>query len=254
MSLPVRTALAIGPHPDDVELFCGGTLLRLADAGVETVVVDLTRGERATRGTPEIRADEAERAAAVLGLAKRENLELPDAGLDPWGGDDHPTSSVRRVVDAVRRYTPEFVLLPPARARHPDHEAAHHLTRRALFLAGLARFGDGPAHRPTAWACYMMRHTDRPDFVVDVSEVYGRKQEAIDQHVSQVGDPQGSTLVATSASRRALEARDRFHGALIGADYGEAFTTELTIGTRDPLALLRTPSGAPRTLFERGSP
>lgn len=243
------SVLAFGPHPDDVELFCGGTVAQLAASGRGVAVVDLTRGEKATRGTPKRRSLEAQAAAEALGVADRVNLELPDGGLDPHGGDA-PDAPVGRCVAALRRFRPELVLSPPRRARHPDHAAAHGLVRRAVFLAGLARWGEGEPHRVASVACYLMRITERPSFVVDVSAAYARKRQAIAAYDSQMQVRPDGTLVGAPGSLEALEARDRYHGSLIGAAWGEAFTTEAMIGTEDPLALLRTPSGAPRLFWE----
>ncbi|MEM7677304.1 MAG: PIG-L family deacetylase [Myxococcota bacterium] len=129
-------ALAVGPHPDDVELFCGGTIVRLVQQGHRVGILDLTAGELASNGTVPIRRAEAQAAAEVMGVALRDNLALPDGGLQP-GTDDE---QVRAAADAVRRLRPELMFVPWIQARHPDHSAAGHLMRKAAFVAGLTRY------------------------------------------------------------------------------------------------------------------
>lgn len=253
MSGPV-SVLVVGPHPDDIELFCGGTVARLVASGATVTLVDLTRGERASRGTPELRAEEAARAAEVLGVADRINLGLPDGEVPADGGGLGEGSALRRLVSVLRARRPELVLSPPARARHPDHEAAHALARRAVFSAGLARLeGEHPPHRASLAASYLMRIGVLPSFVVDVGDVYEIKKRAVAAYASQVQPRADGTLVGAPGALEALEARDRHHGSLIGATHGEGFVTEATIGTLDPVALLRTPSGGPRLFWEVSS-
>ena len=125
--------LAFGPHPDDVEIFCGGVLITLADLGYRTGILDLTRGELASQGTVDERAREAEEAAKVMGLAIRENLGLPDGFIDQGANSPH----LPLAVEAIRRHRPELLLVPWIEERHPDHVAASGLMTRALFFAGL---------------------------------------------------------------------------------------------------------------------
>ena len=176
--------LAFGPHPDDIELFCGGIMIRLADLGYATGVVDLTRGELATHGSVEVRAAEAEAAARVLGVKVRDNLGLPDGGLvDAADGD-----AVRPIVEALRRHRPEIVLAPWIEERHPDHVAAGKLVARCMFLSGLRRFhpDGGERFSPRRLLQYPMRLRPRPSFVVDTTAAWERKLEAIACHASQV--------------------------------------------------------------------
>lgn len=250
--LEAVSVVAVGPHPDDVELFCGGTVATLVAAGQRVAILDLTQGERATRGDLDTRAREASRAAEILGVA-RTNLRLPDGAIDPFGGDASPASTVGRVVAALRSLRPRVVLLPHRHARHPDHAAASALVRRAVFLAGLQRVEGGAPHRVMATAEYFLRVASRPSFVVDVSAAYETKRSAIAAYQSQVQPRSDGTLVGAPGAREALEARDAYFGSLIGAARGEGFYTESMIGTQDPVALLATPSGAPR-LFWEGSP
>lgn len=251
--------LAFAPHPDDVELFCGGTVAAMARRGYRVGVIDLTRGERASRGDVAIRAAEAAAAAEVLGLTLRANLGLPDTGLR---ADDE--AQIRAVVRALRRHRPELVLAPWRHDRHPDHTACHGLVERALLFAGLARYDLGPddavatdgapalpPHRPRQVLYYPMRELAEPTLVVDISDDVVTKCAAIACHASQVGVEAGPagvgtagrdhapTLLASSLSMAALDARDRMAGALIGTAYGEPFVSPTTIGLRDPIAFGR---------------
>ena len=236
-------ALAFGPHPDDVEIFCGGVMVRLAQLGYRTGVVDLTRGELATRGSVEERAREAAAAAEVLGLAFRENLGLPDGFLDPGPGSPH----LRPVVEAIRRHRPEIVLVPSPEERHPDHVAAAALLVRAAFLAGLGRYETAPARErfaPRRVVHYEMRVRLLGSFVVDTSPAWERKLQAIRCHASQLGEGGGPpTLIGSALALPAIEARDRLHGARIGVRHGEALRTAETLGVGDPIALLRLSPG-----------
>lgn len=249
--------LAFAPHPDDVELFCGGTVAAMARRGYRVGVIDLTRGERASRGDVATRAAEADAAAQVLGLTLRANLGLPDTGLR---ADDE--AQVRAVVVALRRYRPELVLAPWRHDRHPDHTACHGLIERALLFAGLLRYDLGPdeaatdapalaPHRPRQVLYYPMRELAEPTLVIDISEDIATKRAAIACHASQVGVQANSTavdaaptllaptLLASSLSMAALDARDRMAGALIGTAYGEPFISPTMIGLRDPIAFGR---------------
>src|SRR5918912_161800 len=155
--------LAIAAHRDDVELTCAGTLLRAADAGRRTGILDLTAGETGTRGSAELRAQEAERAAAILGVGERRNAGLPDAHL-------RNTDETRRVVvEHIRHFAPRVVILPFPVGRHPDHRIASELGRDACFLAGLARYdAEGTPHRPhkVLYALSYREDPIKPTFVV----------------------------------------------------------------------------------------
>jgi bacillithiol biosynthesis deacetylase BshB1 len=244
--------VAFGPHPDDVELCCGGLVAKLVALGHRVALVDLTRGEMSTRGTVDERAGEASEAARVLGVAQRANLALPDGGLR--GDDDAHAAAVAHTLRTLR---PELVLAPWAVERHPDHEAAHALVRRAVFLAGLRKWAGSleQAHRPRTVLWYPMRHIAEPSFVVDVSAHYETKRAAIQCHRSQVSAPPGTapgsaagaaTLVGSALSLSSLEARDAFYGAQIGVAFGEPFIVDEAVAIDDPVAHFR---GRPPALF-----
>lgn len=241
--------LAFGPHPDDVELFCGGLLIASARRGHRVGVVDLTRGEMASNGTAAQRAEEARAAAQVMGLHWRENLGLPDAGLAP--GDERAALAI---VGALRRLRPEVVLAPWRQARHPDHSAASALVTRAAFLAGLRRVlpDAGPPWRPTQLLYYPMRYRLEPSFLVDTSDVIEDKRRAIACYSSQVQQPADAapTLIGAADALEALEARERAWGALIGARYAEAYRTTSALAIDDPIDHLRRNQHGPPHLFE----
>lgn len=251
--------LAFGPHPDDVELFCGGLLARMTSLGYRTGIVDLTRGEKSSRGTPETRAAETAAASRILGLSVRENLGLPDGWLSPWTGFEAPeaertrTAPVARVVEVLRRLRPELVIAPWEQERHPDHEAASALVTRALFFASVRKFETEPptaAFSPRQVLYYPMRHLAEPSLVVDVTAAFDRKMEAIRCYASQV-EPRADappTLVGSPLSLTSLEARDRFYGARIGVAYGEPYVLRETLGLGDPVDHFRRNSFA-RPLF-----
>ena len=214
--------LALGAHPDDVELGCGGTVARLAAAGLLVGVVDLTAGERSTRGTPGQRAGEAAAAARALGAAWRACLRLPDGGLR---GDE--AAQVAAVVAALRAAAPRAVLLPHADDPHPDHAAAAALARRAAFLAGVARAHPetGPPHRPSLLLAYPgPRQLLRPELVVDVTAAYEAKRAALAAHASQLAPGAGpATHLSSAYFLAAVEGRDRAAGNTVGCELGEGF-------------------------------
>jgi bacillithiol biosynthesis deacetylase BshB1 len=210
--------LSVGAHPDDAEMGCGGALLLAADRGLRVGVVDLTDGEAATRGSPEVRMEERRRAGELLRLAARERIGLPDAALGTSA--DHRLA----LVEVIRSLRPRVVLAPYPEDRHPDHAAAGRLSREACFLAGVARIGKGERHRPVRLYHYMLHHPFTPSFVVDVSTVWDRKMEAVRAYESQfgaTGDP--TTEIGGPRFVELLEARALVHGAMIGAERGEPF-------------------------------
>ena len=228
--------LAIAAHPDDVELTCGGTLLRAVQFGRRTAIIDLTAGETGTKGSPATRAAEAAKAAAVLGVSARENLGLPDAGLV-----NTPETRVA-LARLIRRFTPRVVIAPALQGRHPDHRAAAELVRDASFVAGLAKVApDIPRHRPfKVLHCLSFREDwEKPTFVVDISSVFDRKLEAIFcyasqfEGVSQAGEvyPNGDPL------RDIIRHQAAHYGSLIRSRYGEPFFTFETMRVDDVATL-----------------
>ncbi|MBZ5587437.1 MAG: bacillithiol biosynthesis deacetylase BshB1 [Acidobacteriia bacterium] len=214
--------LAVGAHPDDVDLGCAATVARLAIRGLRVGILDLTEGELGTRGDPATRRREAESAREALQAAWRSCLGLPDGGLQP-GVDDQ----VAAVVGALRTGVPRAVLLPHPDDPHPDHGAAAALLRRAVFLSGLPRWGGdlGPASRPRLLLAYPgPRQLFTPAIVVDATGTYDRKRAALAAHVSQFVPSAGPpTHLASGHFLAAIEGRDRACGNLIGTEFGEGF-------------------------------
>lgn len=212
--------LAFGAHPDDVELGCAGTMLRLADAGLETVVVDLTAGERGSRGTAATRALEAERATRLLGLSARENLGFPDTEL-------HASPELRRaVIEAIRRHRPRIVLAPLPGDLHPDHSAAGTAVAEAFYPAGMRNVSaDGEPFRPDRVFHYFMHDERATGIVVDVSTVWERRLEVARSFSSQFNtgadDTGFPTLIARPDFFDRIEARARVWGRRAGVDFGE---------------------------------
>jgi N-acetylglucosamine malate deacetylase 1 len=228
--------LAIAAHRDDVELTCGGTLIKAARQGYRTAILDLTQGEMGTRGSAATRAAEASRAAEVMQLAARENLDLPDAGIV----NDPPTRE--RLARAIRRYRPKVVIAPAPTGRHPDHIIASQLVRDACFVAGLAKLApEVPKHRPTkvVHALSFRQDAAKPTFVVDVTDEFEQKMEAVRCYdsqfsgVTQAGEvyPNGEPLYDMVRHYAA------YYGALIRRRYGEPFLTVETMLVDDIVAL-----------------
>ncbi|HEY4954761.1 MAG TPA: bacillithiol biosynthesis deacetylase BshB1 [Gemmatimonadaceae bacterium] len=228
--------LAIGAHRDDVELSCGGTLIRAAALGRTTAVIDLTAGELGTRGSADLRAEEASRAAGVLGLSARENLGLPDAGVT-----NTPETRIMLAV-AIRRFAPSVVIAPAMAGRHPDHAVTSQLVRDACFVAGLARIApETRAHRPRKIVhCLAYRENGgRPTFVVDISDAFEQKLEAIRCYSSQFDEAiQGGEVYPNGEPLYDIVRHQAAHyGSLIRCRYGEPFFTTETMRVDDIAAL-----------------
>ena len=228
--------LAIAAHRDDVELTCGGTLLRAASLGRRTAIVDLTAGEMGTRGSAKLRQEEAERAAAILGASARENLGLPDAGIV-----NTPETRARLAV-LIRKYRPRVVIAPAMKGRHPDHRITAELVRDACFVSGLRKLEpDHPAHRPFKVVHCMSYRQDfeKPTFVVDISDVFEKKLQAIAafgsqfEGATQAGEvyPNGDPLLDV------VRLQNGYYGSLIRTRFGEPFFTFETVRVDDIASL-----------------
>jgi len=214
--------LVFSPHPDDAELGVGGTIIKHARQGYRVVLVDLTRGELASRGTPELRAEEATKAATFLGVSSRTCLDLGDGLLG-----SRPEQMLS-IIEVLRQYRPRLVLAPWGEDRHPDHEAAHQLVRRSIFFSGVHTvLPEGPpAFRPSRVLYYTPYYEPRtpPACVVDVTETFDRKKEALRCFASQFYRPEESapeTWVSSEGFQQYIETRAAFWGAQIGVRYGE---------------------------------
>ncbi|RYY90609.1 MAG: bacillithiol biosynthesis deacetylase BshB1 [Chitinophagaceae bacterium] len=238
--------LAIGAHPDDVELGCSGVLIAAARTGKKTGVLDLTEGELGTRGTVETRYQEAADAARIMGLSARENLQLRD------GFFVNDEESQRKLIAVIRRYRPDIVIGNIMEDRHPDHGRAGSLIYNACFLSGLRQVktqdSDGSeqeAWRPRYVLQYLQDRFYEPDFVVDVSEVWEQRMESIKAYKTQFHDPKGDgpqTYISSPQFMEAVVARARLLGKRIGVPFAEGFLSKKTVGIRslDALVLQET--------------
>ncbi len=236
--------LAVGAHPDDVEISCGGTLALAASQGFSVGILDLTRGELSTNGTPEERASEADAAAGLLSVVGRWNAGLPDGGIS--AADNAQTEAV---VSWLRRLRPAVLLTHFPQDRHPDHVAASLLLDRAWYLAGLRRFAPGKEpFRPGSRYHFASRVGFTPSFVIDVTSVWETKRLAILAHETQVSraatDRQPTPLNADDFLDR-VESRARHYGAMIGAKYGEPFHSSEPLGIRSLAGFLSAPRVVP---------
>ena len=226
--------LAIAAHPDDVEMCCGGTLARLKDRGRSFGILDLTRGEMGTRGTAELRDEEARRAAEILGASFRKRLDFGDGGLRRTAAEENA------LIEAIRLHRPRIILTSYPEDRHPDHARCGALVADAAFYAGLRkRESEHPAHRPQQVLFFSTMYYHAPSFVVDVTETYTRRREAILAFRSQFHDPESSepeTMISAEKFLKELEARARHYGQMAGVEFGEGFISKRPARIEDPVA------------------
>ncbi len=228
--------LAIGAHADDIELTCGGTIVKLVKKGKTVGLLDLTAGELGTRGTKEIRAEEAKQAASVLGVSLRENLGIPDGEIQVNG------ENRARVIRVIRKYRPDILLIPHWLERHPDHQHAHQLCREAWFYSGLEKISTKDngipqePFRPRSYYHYMQVYEFPPSFVIDISEEYDQRMEAVAAYRSQFHNPQSSereTFLSQPEFMDMLRTRFEYYGDRIGVKYGEPFYSVNLVGLSD---------------------
>jgi bacillithiol biosynthesis deacetylase BshB1 len=225
--------LALAAHPDDVELSCAGTLVKAVSMGKKAGIVDFTQGELGTRGTPEIRMQEAQASAKIMGLSARENLGFRD------GFFTNDEAHQLEVIKMIRKYRPEIVLANAISDRHSDHGRASELASEACFLAGLTMIKtehEGQkqeAWRPKTVYHYIQSIPHDPDIIVDVSSAWSTKLAAIKAFKSQFHDPESkepATYISSPEFLNMIEARGIHYGHEIGVKYGEGFTVERTPG------------------------
>jgi bacillithiol biosynthesis deacetylase BshB1 len=213
-----------GAHPDDIELSCGGTIAKSVSDGLRVGIVELTRGEMGTRGTPQIRRREARTAARILGAAFREQLDFGDGALRTSRDEE------LQIVGVIRQCRPKVIFVMWPDDRHPDHTRTGRLVTEAAFYSGLRALDTGlPAHRPQATIYYPQNYMVPPSFVVDVTKTWKTKMKAIAAFKSQFHDPgskEPQTFISDPKFIQMIEARGRHFGALIGVEYGEAFMTK----------------------------
>ncbi len=213
--------LAFGPHPDDVELFCGGVLIKLKEQGYTTAIADLTAGELSSNGTVETRLAEAEKAKQLLNLDERINLGLSDGSLESSRDNRY------EIVKTIRAHRPKICLIPYWKDRHPDHEAASVLLKRSIFDSGLSKIESGQkAYRPKTILYYLMHHYVEPTFVVDISSQMDQKLKAIRAYGSQFlfkTHENSSTYINKPEFLESVVTRAEFLGQKIGVKYAEGY-------------------------------
>lgn len=232
--------LAIGVHPDDVELSCAGTLIKQISLGHKVAIVDLTQGERGTRGSGPIRLKEAAAAAKIIGSSHRENLGMRDCYFE------HSEENVNKIISIVRKYQPKVLLANAKSDRHPDHGRASKLVAEASYYAGLTKIEtklDGVAQapwRPKAVYQYIQDNTLHPDLIVDVSGFEDRKFDSIMAYKTQFFDPDSAepkTPISSQAFLDILRGRMQMWGRVIGTDFAEGYNVLRTAGVSDILSL-----------------
>lgn len=228
--------LAIGAHPDDVELGCGGTLAKLISEGKKVAIVDLTQGELGTRGTNFTRAEEAAEAAKILGISARENLKMKDGFIQ------NSEEYQMKIVTMIRKYQPEIVLSNAIDDRHPDHAKASKLVSDACFLSGLVKIetvlegNNQQAWRPKHIFNYIQWKNITPDFVIDITDFMQKKIDTCLAYKTQFYDPNSTepmTPIATKDFLESLTYRAQDLGRLSGVEFAEGFTTEKLIALKN---------------------
>jgi bacillithiol biosynthesis deacetylase BshB1 len=234
-------AVAFGAHPDDIELFCGGTLIKLGSQGRKIGVISLTQGELGTRGSPEIRSQEFQEAATVLKVSTHKMLDIPDGDVAVnW-------ENKLKIIREIRTYQPAVVFAPYWKDRHPDHENTSNLVREAAFLSGLKKIEtDQQAHRPYKVIYYPCWFDFKPSFVVNITECHDQKIKAIQAYRSQFDHPDKSefgddeTLISRPEFLERITTRDGFHGSSIGTTFGEPFLVREPLRLDDPIGFFAT--------------
>jgi len=231
MSLDI---LAIAAHPDDVEQTCGGTLIKMAEKGYRTGVLDLTTGDMGTRGTPEQRIEEASQAAQIMLVSERENMHFPDARLE------NTISARMSLALKIREMRPRVVVLPYWQGRHPDHYRCSEMGYEACFLAGLKKLDEySEPHRPYKIIYSSIYANVIPSFVVDISAQFERRMTALLSYRSQYGASTegGALFPAEQEIGERLGAIARFYGNLVSTKYGEPFVVKETMVVEDVIQM-----------------
>jgi N-acetylglucosamine malate deacetylase 1 len=227
--------LAIGAHPDDIELSCGGTIAKLVQDGHKVALADITQGELGTRGNKEIRAKEALTAAKLLGVVTRRNLKIPDGDIAL------SRVNLKKVITLIRELRPKILIIPHSVERHPDHVHAHRLCKEAWYYSGLRKIEttlNGAAqkpHRPDNFFEFMQWYEFIPSFIVDVSGTFDVKMKAIRAHSSQFFDPRSKdpeTILSRPEFLERIETDGEYYGKKIGVKYGEPFYSWTPLGVK----------------------
>lgn len=233
--------LAIGAHPDDIELSCGGTVAKLVHLGHSVALTELTRGELGTRGNKQVRAAEAATAAEILGVVTRRNLEMPDGNIEL------NRKNLLKVISLIRELRPKILLIPHFHERHPDHVHTHQLCKEAWFYSGLQKIRTNhrgknqEPHRPDMYFHFMQKFEFQPSFVVDVSDFFETRMRSIRAHTSQFHDPESKdpeTVLSRPSFLEDIRSRALYFGQTIGVKYGEPFYAPVPLGVKSPFDLI----------------
>lgn len=217
--------LAVSPHPDDAELCCGGLLAKMSSRGYRVGIVDLTKGELGTEGTAETRMQEAAKAAKILGVQIRENMDFGDCMVSST------FEETKKLAGVIRQYRPALLIAPYGDDHHPDHAASRRLTDKAVFFAKLIRVKtDHDTHQVGMVAYYMLHKSFVPSFVVDVTENYGKKLDAIRAYKSQMG-----LMLGIGGLLKSIKLRDQMYGSRVGIKHGEPFFCDTPLKIDDPV-------------------
>ncbi|UCE95551.1 MAG: bacillithiol biosynthesis deacetylase BshB1 [Candidatus Bathyarchaeota archaeon] len=217
--------LAISPHPDDVELCCGGLIAKMSSKGYRIGIVDLTRGEMGTEGTPDTRLEEATKAAGLLGVQTRENMDFGDCRV--YAGFDE----AKKLAGVIRRYCPSLLIAPYGDDHHPDHSMSRILVDKAVFFAKLSKVRtNNEIHHVKLVAYYMLHKSFIPSFIIDVTQSYGKKVEAIEAYESQMG-----LLLGREGLLKSIRLRDQVYGSRVGVEFGEPFFCNTPLVIDDPV-------------------
>lgn len=226
--------LVLAAHRDDIEITCGGTVIKLVDLGYKVGIVDFTQGEMGTKGTEADRAREAEAAAKVMGIAARENLKMPDSGLE------FTRENKLKVAEVIRKYKPHLLILPYWEQRHPDHAMCPKISWDAAFFAGLKKMPlPGEPHRPFkiiySTSFFDLKHS----FIVDITDQFKRKTEAVACYKSQFDETPEAKEIFPPARNifEFMDVQNRALGYKIGKRHGEAFLTKEIAEVDDPMKL-----------------
>ncbi len=234
-------SLVFAAHPDDAELSMAGTIAKMTANNFKVGIIDFTKGELGTRGTPEIRKEEARKAGDILKISVRENLSIPD------GNVSDNQENLMKVITVIRKYKPKIIFAPYFNDRHPDHIDVSKLVKRAMFQTGLNKvetFDNGTAQtsfRPAHLYYYMQTYTFEPSFIIDISDSYETKMKAVRAYESQFFDPKSKepeTFISKPNFVSYIESRAHFYGFQIRKNYGEPFYCEEDIEL-DLLSLLK---------------
>ncbi len=233
--------LAIGAHPDDLELACGGTVAKLVQRGYKVALCDMTQGELGTRGTKDIRMKECEKAAEILNVHVRKNLFINDGNIEV------NRKNLIKVISLIRELQPSLMLIPYSIERHPDHVNTHQLCKEAWYYSGLEKFKtrlngkEQKRHRPHHYFEFMQWMEFEPSFIVDISDTFEIKLKSVKAHASQFYNPnskESETKLSRPDFLEVIETRCRYFGSKIGVKYGEPFISKWSLGIDNPLQII----------------